>query len=246
MAVQPAPVDRDDIRRSPVRQSWRDVVFLHWPIDPATVRPLLPAGTAPDVCEGSSWVGVIGLRMTDLRFGPIPYPEFRELNLRLYSIDENGRRAVVFRTLEATDPAFAALARTTLALPYSWADIACERGDGRIAYRTARRHPAPSGAGVHFRVALGNPIQPTALECALTDRWALHQSWYGRTLRLPLAHEPWPLRRATTLEWHDDGLFAACGLPPPEGPPHSTLYAESVTARFGPPTSVRPASWRAR
>lgn len=238
MAMTPAPAN--GLWRSPIRQSWRDVVFLHWPIAPETARPLLPAHTEPDIVEGTSWVGVIGLRMAGLRFGHMPFREFRELNIRLYSVDDRGRHGVVFRTLEATDPGFAGLSRVSLRLRYTWADIDFEHSGTDIAYRTARRYPSPARAGVRLRVALGDPIRPTALEDALTARWALHQSWHGRTLHMPVTHEPWPLRRAELLEWRDNGLFAACGLPTPDGPPHSALYAESVTARFGPPVPVRP------
>jgi len=28
------------------RQSWRDLLFAHWPIDAAALRPLVPAGLA--------------------------------------------------------------------------------------------------------------------------------------------------------------------------------------------------------
>ncbi|NNH72068.1 DUF2071 domain-containing protein [Nocardia uniformis] len=239
MAMQPPVTADHDIPVSPVRQTWRDVVFLHWPIAPETVRPLLPPNTEPDVVDGTCWVGVIGLRMAGLRFGGIPYPSFRELNVRLYSVDASGRRGVVFRTMEATDPTFAALSRASLALPYTWADISCDRVGTEIAYRTARRYPPPEGAGVRCRVAVGEAIEPTELESALTARWSLHQGWYGRTLQIPVAHEIWPLRRAELLDWHDEGLFAACGVPTPTGPPHSVLYAAAVTARFGSPTPVR-------
>lgn len=228
-----------DIRRSFTRQSWRDVTFLHWRVPPETVRPLMPRSVEPDIYDGSSWVGVIGLRMTDLRLAGVPYPSFLELNVRLYSIDEAGRRGVVFRAMEASDPLFAAVARTTVRLPYTWAAMRVRRTGKEIEYRTSRHLPRPSRTGVRIKVRWGAEIVPTALETALTGRWALHQRWYGPTLRMPIAHEPWPLRRAELLTWEDGGLLGACGLPALDRPPESVLYAAGTTVKFGLPESQR-------
>lgn len=228
-----------DIGRSFTRQGWRDVVFLHWRVPPETVRPLLPPGVEPDVRDGSSWLGVIGLRMTGLRVGGVPYPSFLELNVRLYSVDANGHRGVVFRAMEATDPVFAAAARTSVRLPYTWAAMRFEQHGQEIEYRTRRHWPKPSRAGVRLKVRCGAEIEPTPLETALTARWALHQRWYGPTLRMPIDHEPWPLRRAETLAWEDDGLLEACGLPTMQDPPESALYASGTSVRFGLPQPQR-------
>jgi uncharacterized protein len=238
MAIEPiSPSSPQEIRRSAIRQTWRDVVFLHWRTPPETVRPLLPAGTSPDLIDGSAWIGVIGLRMTGLRFCGAPYPPFLELNVRLYSVDRDGRRAVVFRAMEAGDPIFAALSRATLGLPYTWSEMGFTRTDaGEIGYRTRRRLPSPSGVGVRLAVRpreSGGPVVSTPLETALTARWALHQRWYARTLRLPAWHPPWRLQRADLLAWEDSGLSAACGLPSLDQPPESVLYATATTARFG-------------
>jgi uncharacterized protein len=65
--------------------------------------------------------------------------------------------------------------------------------------------------------------------------------WYGTPLYLPFAHEPWPLRSAELLDYTDEGLFAAVGVPAPGGPPTSVLYAPEVRPRSGLP---RPAAKR--
>ena len=53
-------------------QRWRDLTFLHWRVAAAVVAPLLPAGTRPDVYDGTSWVGLIPFRLTEARFGHGP------------------------------------------------------------------------------------------------------------------------------------------------------------------------------
>ncbi|UFU06743.1 YqjF family protein [Ruania halotolerans] len=226
--------------RAALRQSWQDVVFLHWRVPEDEVAPLFPAGTLPDVIDGSAWVGVIGLRMRNIWFGPVPYPAFFELNVRLYSRDSDGHEGVVFRAMEATDPLFAAGSRAAVRLPYTWAGFRYARTRTHVAYATRRLAPAADGAGVRMAVRPGTPlIEPTESEQRLTARWSLHEHWYGTTLRVPIDHPPWPLHRAELEAWHDDGLLAACGLPPLPEPPESVLYASGTTVRFGIPAPVR-------
>ena len=93
------------VRRPWLVQSWHDLAFLHWAVPPETVAPFLPRGAEPDTLDGVTYVGLIGFRM--VRLGPlrgpgIPYlGTFCETNVRLYSVDPQGRRGVVFRSLEA-------------------------------------------------------------------------------------------------------------------------------------------------
>ncbi|MEO3785769.1 DUF2071 domain-containing protein [Actinocorallia sp. B10E7] len=220
-------------------QSWRDVVFLHWRTEPEVVAPLLPPGVAPDLVDGSAWIGVIGLRMTALSLAGVPYPSFLELNVRLYGRDGDGQRGVVFRAMEAGDPVFAAASRAALRLPYAWASMRFAHAGDRVSYATRRVLPGAGRAGVRMRVRVGEPIpRPTSAEIALTARWALHQRWYGPTLRVPVHHPAWLLHRAGLLEWHDDGLLASCGLPPLPHPPESVLYAPATTVRIGLPSRL--------
>ena len=141
-------------------QRWRDLTFMHWRVDAATVAPLLPAGTRPDVYDGTSWVGLIPFRLTDARFGngpPLPYVgSFAELNVRLYSVDAAGRRGVVFRSLESSRLAFVLGARWTLGLNYTWARMEIEERDGVVSYRSRRRWPAPKGAASRVVVRIGD------------------------------------------------------------------------------------------
>ncbi|WP_089773914.1 YqjF family protein [Ruania alba] len=234
-AASPHPVSP----RTLLRQSWQEVVFLHWRVAEEDVAPLLPPGTVPDLIDGSAWVGVIGLRMRNLWFGPVPYPSFFELNVRLYSRDVEGHAGVVFRAMEAADPLFAAGCRAAVRLPYTWADFRYARTADHVAYATRRLAPAAGGAGVRLAVRPGprHPA-PTEVEQQLTARWSLHERWYGTTVRFPIDHPPWPLQYTALEAWHDDGLLAACGLPPQHGPPESVLYASSTTVRFGLPAPI--------
>lgn len=238
------PVDaapEQAFRRGILRQRWEDLTFLHWAVAPELVAPLLPEGTRPDTLDGVSHVGLIGFRMVGLGLGRgpgVPYfGSFWETNVRLYSVDDAGRRAVVFRSLDASRLVPVLVARVTLGLPYMWSAMRLVRDGDRRTYRCRRRWPGPVGATSRMVVRVGEPVvDPTPLEHFVTARWGLHTRAYGRTLHLPNWHPRWPLHRAELLHL-DDELVAAAGLPPPAGAPVSVLYSPGVPVRFGPPVA---------
>lgn len=225
------------VRRPWLVQSWRDLAFLHWAVDPAVVAPLLPAGTSPDTLDGVTYVGLIGFRMVGL--GPLRGPglpylgTFAETNVRLYSVDGRGRRAVVFRSLDATRLLPVLTARALLRLPYMWSRMRV-RADGDLRTYTCDRL-CPGRARSAMTVRVGEPIAaPTPLEHFLTARWGLHTRAWGRTLHLPNEHPRWPLHRASLVSL-DDTLVTAAGLPAPAGPPASVLFSPGVPVVFGAP-----------
>jgi uncharacterized protein YqjF (DUF2071 family) len=228
------------VRRPWLVQSWRDLTFLHWPVAPAVVAPLLPPGTRPDTLDGVTYAGLIGFRMVGLGLlrGPgLPYlGTFCETNVRLYSVDGQGRRAVVFRSLDAARLLPVLTARVTLRLPYHWSRMRLTRDGDVLTYTGRRLWPGHATGAMTIRT--GAPIgSPTPLEHFVTARWGLHTRAWGRTLHLPNEHPRWPLRRAELLSLNDS-LLTAAGLPPVAGPPVSVLYSPGVPVVFGAPSVV--------
>jgi uncharacterized protein len=241
--IEPVTADPPHrLRRIMTKQHWRVLTMLHWPVDPEEVRPLLPRGVSPDVHDGVTYVGLVAFVMDDvglLRGPGVPYlGRFPETNVRLYSVDRYGRRGVVFRSLDAARLLPVRIARATLRLPYIWSQMSVVHDGDEIEYACRRRRTRGVVEGSRIRVRVGAPIAaPTELEYFVTARWALHTAWGGRTLYVPNAHPPWPLREAELLEL-DDSLIGAAGLTQPTDPPVSVLYSDGVPVRFGWPTAV--------
>ncbi len=227
-----------------MQQDWNRITFVHWAVDPELVAPLLPRGTRPDVLDGVTYVGLIPFDMRHAGFGRGPavpfFGDFAETNVRLYSVDEQGRHGVVFRSLETTRLVVAVGARLAFATPYTWARMRIQQQGDRITYTTRRRWPGPRGAGGRLEATLGDPVEhPSPVEEFVTARFGLHTSYLGKTLWIPNHHEPWPLRRAT-LDVLDDTLVAAAGLPGLVARnPQSVLHSDGIHTTFGMPTLVR-------
>lgn len=231
--VEPVtPTTPRPVRRAVLAQWWREVAIVHWAVDPEAARRLLPARVRLDLFDGTAYVGLVAFRMERTRVlgsPPLPYlGTFPETNVRLYSIDEAGRRGVVFLSMDASRLAPVALGRAALGLPYRWSRMRIEHVGDRIAYAC---RPGRTGPESRLALAVGEPIErPSPLERFLTARWAMH----NRGRHLPNEHPPWPLHRARLLTCRDR-LVAAAGLPgATDAPPASVLYSPGVHARFGP------------
>ncbi|MDO9458009.1 YqjF family protein [Nocardioides sp.] len=236
--------------RGTVHQWWRDLTFVHWRVDPERVAPLLPRGVRPDVHDGASWVGLIPFTLSEGGFGaagrPVPrFGTFLETNVRLYSLDDEGRHGVVFRSLEAAQVPIVIGANASLRIPYKLARMSREPAElphdptgTVVTYRTRRRtgsHPTSA-----MTVEVGAAVaEPSPLEHFLTARFGAHTRAWGRTLWVPNTHGPWPLHAARLVSL-DDELVAAAGLPGIVGSgPESVLFSSGVHTVFGTPVVVR-------
>lgn len=236
------------VRPALLTMRWLDLAFLHWPVDPALVAPLLPPGVRPDVLDGVSYLGLVAFRMHDV--GPLGLPglpylgSFPETNVRLYSVGPDGRRGVVFLSLDAARLLPAVTGRAGLRLGYRWAGMRLRREGDQITYASRRRWPGPP-AWLRLRIRVGERVaEPSALEHFVTARWGLHTAWYdGRTRYLPNEHPRWRLYRAELLGLAGN-LIEAAGLPSPATPPVSVLYSPGVPVRAGLPRRAAATSRR--
>jgi uncharacterized protein len=248
-AVTPLPPR--EVGRTVFTQTWAELTFLHWAVEPDRVAAYLPPGVRPDTFDGKTYVGLVPFRMRGvgvLGSPGVPYfGDFLETNVRLYSTDSQGRRGVVFVSLDA-ERLIPVLTARAARLPYLWSSMRYHRDGDRVTYTCDRRPQLKrwstsrtvQRAGVRtpqytatsrISVTVGDPVtEPTALEHWMTARWGLHQSGYY----WPNAHEAWPLRRATLTEF-DDQILAAAGFTElATRTPDSVLFSPGVHSIFGP------------
>ena len=227
-----------------MNQGWRDLTFLHWAVPPEEVAHLMPPGVRPDTLDGVTHVGLIPFRMVSagIARGPrVPwFGSFLETNVRLYSVDDTGRRGIVFLSLDAERAAVVLGARAVFGLPYRWSRMRYRASGDVHSYETRLRRPGRP-VECHVVVRAGTRRRRTELDDFVSARWGLHVAWWGRTLYIPNRHEAWPVHAAEVLSL-DDGLMTSAGLPDVAArPPDHVAFGPGVRTEFGfPEDATRP------
>jgi uncharacterized protein YqjF (DUF2071 family) len=221
--------------RPVMRMRWRHLLFAHWPIDADVLRPLVPPSLEIDTFEGRAWVGLVPFTMEDV--SPVVAPrmpwrgvtDFHECNVRTYVYPRGrpdlagggvGKGGVWFFSLDAASRLAVWGARRFWGLPYFFARMRLHRTEDEIDYAVDRVHAGGvAAARLRCRWRALDPLpaaQPGELAHFLTERYCLYTTRRTRgdesALQCgPIAHAPWPLRRAQLLSL-DNSLVRAAGI----------------------------------
>jgi uncharacterized protein YqjF (DUF2071 family) len=228
---------RDGLRRPWVlRMRWLDLLFAHWPVDPAAIRAVVPAPLQLDTFEGRAYLGIVPFRMEDVGPRGLPAPPvlgaFPELNVRTY-VRHRGRGGVWFLSLDAASRLTVEGARAFFHLPYFLAEMSAVEDGDAIEYRSRRivTRGRPAELAVRYRPT--GPVEPAApgsFESWLTDRMRLFAvDGAGRIVRTEIAHAAWPLQPAEA-EFRTESMAAARGLALPSVSPH-LLFSRRLDVR---------------
>ena len=233
----PTDVDRLSARHRPqgqpvMHQDWGKLLFIHWRINEALLRPHVPRSLEIDTYGDSAWIAITPFTMWDIRaFPPFvpPVPgldSMHELNVRTY-VHYNGVPGVWFLSLDANSRAAVLGARTFFHLPYYNADINMD-GKKKIKYRLKRTDDPPAQFKADWSVGSALPkSQPGSREFFLTERYILYTEFEGELYRARIYHEPWQLYEAELTNFGST-MLEAKQIPQPKT--HPILHhAEQVS-----------------
>ena len=198
-------------------QSWIDLAFLHWRVDPGALRKLVGSSVELDLYEGEAWLGITPFLLASFRLrGTPPLPRlstFPELNVRTY-VTRDERPGIWFFSLDAASTLAVEGAKRLYRLPYNRARMSYRRSGDRVHFESGRPGAAFSasyrGTGPLFHA------EPGSREAFLTERYCLYTEDGGRPYRAEIHHPPWNLQHGeATVD-----LNTIAPLPLPGEPPH--------------------------
>jgi uncharacterized protein len=220
---------------------WRHLAMLNFEIDPAVVRPLVPAGTELDDWRGRTFVSLVGFRFLNTRVLGIGLPrhrDFEEVNLRFYvrrQTSEGWRRAVVFVKELVPRAAIAMAARVFygenyVAVPMSHRITVA--GEGAAAMRQVSYRWRYERKENEIRVAVrgdASEIAAGSQEAFITEHyWGYTRQRRGGTLEYQVEHPRW--RAWTAVEARLEGdptrLYGEGFAQSLKGPPASAFLAD--------------------
>ena len=229
---------------------WRHVAMLNFEIEPAVLRPFVPAGTELDSWRGRTFVSVVGFLFLDTRVLGVAIPyhqDFEEVNLRFYVRRHAGdqwRRGVVFVKEIVPRAAIALTARWLYGENYVALrmrhDIQGGQAGGRLSYswwlRGRENRLAMSVAGDPHEISDGSE------EEFITEHyWGYARQGEHQTREYRVEHPRWRVTSAASAQLGCDvaELYGPQFVDCLTRPPASAFLAEGsdVTVYRGVPVT---------
>jgi uncharacterized protein len=204
-------------------QTWHDLLFAHWVVDPQELRAKIPSFFALDLFEGQAWIGIVPFHMTNVAPRGVPsipwVSAFPELKVRTY-VSVGDRPGICFFSLDAGSALAVHAARSLLNLPYHSASIVVSHRANGIEYRSRRDADDRAEFAATYAANGGTfAAAPGSLEYFLTERYCLyHVNHRGEPYRLEIHHPPWPLQPARG-EFVRNTMADVHGITLPHEPP---------------------------
>lgn len=197
-----------------MRQSWKNLIFVHWPLNPERLRMHIPPSLQIDTFNGSAWLGIVVFEMGGI------YPRglstlsitsaFPEINVRTY-VRYNEKPGVYFLSLDVGDWASLTIAKRWLHLPYHPAKISIQKLKSTFhcsSIRQSSKHEPIIYEGIHTPISEIFFPQEGSLDHWLTERYCFFST--NKKARLyccEIHHAPWPLQLGKT-EVKQNTLFS--------------------------------------
>ena len=204
-----------------MRQTWRNLTFLHWRYDAVAIRRTIPPQLTLDLFDGYAWIGLAPFVLAGVRpFGLPSTPwisQFPETNVRTYVIGPDGQPGVWFHTLEADRLIGVLAARAWYKLPYRWASMTVNAADTTVEYQSKRSSWFGKGS-TNLAIEVGGKMETQALDHFLSARYRLYTVYKGRVGYAQIEHVPWPMQHGRVIRLNED-LILNSGVPAPTGAP---------------------------
>jgi uncharacterized protein len=170
-----------------IQQVWKDLVFLHYEVDPKVIEKLVPFKL--DLYNGKAILSIVPFKMEGIRFPflpPIPWvSQLWELNIRTY-VELNGVKGVYFFTLESDSKIAELVAQKFFYLPYRYAHIKAAVAGNNYQFQHKRE-------GLNFKLTakFQNPRPSTDFDLWATERYSLFTRHKNVIYRGVVSHKPW-------------------------------------------------------
>jgi uncharacterized protein YqjF (DUF2071 family) len=221
-----SPEARGAIRRPEgepaLYQSWRDLLSLHYPVEPEEIAKLIPEGVELELFPDSNgkpkaWVGLTCMHVDGVhgKFWPkLPgLSAYNQTNVQTY-VHRDGSPGLVLLSVDAAKWIACRLARRRFRLPYRHALLKHERKGPQIVFE-GHRAEGQSSAELSLSATVGESTgipEAGTLSSFLLDRYLIYTEHEGTLLQVPMWRRQMALSQVTVDESHQS-FTAALKIP---------------------------------
>ena len=188
-----------------MRQTWKNVLFAHWPILPERLRSSIPSSLDIDTYQQMAWLGVVIFEIEGIYFRGLPpisvVFSFPEVNLRTY-VQHKGKPGVFFLSLDVGNWASLAISKRWYHLPYCKAKISYRKETPftvKVCVTEIVKLPLHSKGVLQTDLRSYFPEEGT-IDHWLTERYCLYSvDRKGNIYCGDIHHKPWSLQKAQAV-----------------------------------------------
>lgn len=232
----------------PLSMACRDMLFVHWPIEPERLRSHIPAQLTLDTFDGSAWLAILPHYVAEVKARSIPNRiSFPQLNFRTY-VSKDGYSGVYFIDLYGGNRLGTEVGKRVFGLPYNQANMSFSRSDDEIEFRCSNsrqngestlfktryrpngeRFQASPDSIEEFLIERSRYYVPTDRDDSPSNR---HTPLHDVTIRTgDIVHEPWQLQSAQAAILTNK-IFETNGIEAPTTEP-IFHYSRRFDSKFG-------------
>ncbi|MGG2091983.1 DUF2071 domain-containing protein [Bacillus sp. S13(2024)] len=197
-----------------MRQTWKNVLFVHWPIPAEILQPYIPSSLKIDTFDGYAWIGVVIFVMDGIYHRRLPsvslVSKFPEINVRTY-VQYDGKPGVYFISLDVEDWASYTIARKWFRLPYYSAQISFQKEGQTFHCQSMRKEKTNTPITFNGKYVPLSEIyfaKKETLDYWLTERYCFYSTDNKSNIYCSeIHHLPWPLQKVET-EIYMNTLFS--------------------------------------
>lgn len=183
-----------------MRQKWRNVSFIHWPVSQKALRAIIPQSLEIDTYHHQAWIGIVIFEMESIHIRGMSSfsltPSFPEINIRTY-VSHKGIPGIYMIDIDVDNWMTAKAAKTLFRMPYHMANISIEKSTNAFHYESSRLiNPAIKGEGFITPISDIYVSDKDSLDYWLMERYRLYHVKNGKVYKADIHHQAWELQKA--------------------------------------------------
>lgn len=176
-------------------QSWEDILFVHWKLEPTLVRPFIPKPLQIVTYDSAAWITVVCFvaKMTSLRFLPwFSLRSYIQMNVRTYVKHPNSwETGVYFLKLYAADSFLARMLKYSFNLPVIKENVHLNKERYTYKMEQCKRDEQLFKTSFHKKICQDEQFKSGK---KLSEQYCIWNKKGQSIIKLPILHSKWSLQ----------------------------------------------------